>query len=261
MQCGGRIKMAKRGEQLNPAEPVEIEGKTIQDAIDKGLNQLGLKREEADIRILSEGTPGLFGLMGSRAAKISIRLKSAGGAPSSPFTAPKKVSEEIKHSINSHIAEIIKLMNISAQAPKITVESTETGFSANIDFQEAGDSSLLIGKGGKTLSSLGTIIQSVINNEFRGKIGDSPLPRISIDINQYRVQQEEKIKENVVRILETVRGTGKPFRMNPMTARLRRLVHITLQDNPEFESVSEGEGDLRRVVIQPRTEPLESNSK
>lgn len=245
---------------------IEIEGKTVQDAIENGLKQLGLKRDEVEIKILSEGAPGLFGLMGSKAAKISMwpKMKAEGGktiASQAQFSVSQKISDEIRKSLLQHMTEIISLMKISEKRPLIKVETSDAGFSIDINFQDSEDGSLLIGKGGRTLSALGTIIQSIINHEFKDKITNSPLPRISVDINQYRIRQEEKTKDNVARILDTVRKTGKPYRLNPMPAKMRRVVHISLKDNPEFESFSEGEGDMRRVVIKPRTSPLESENR
>jgi spoIIIJ-associated protein len=267
--------MTKNSEQHQRA--IEIEGKTVQDAIENGLKQLGLNKEDVEIKILNEGTPGLFGLMGSKAAKISIMpkpgragagfsqspesIRGAEPAPARPFTAPQKVSEEINKLLYKHVSEIVKLMNISEKQPSIKTEQTNEGFTVEIDFQDPVDGSLLIGKGGKTLSSFGTVIQSMINHAFREKVEDSPLPRISIDVNNYRIKQEEKVKDNLARILDTVRRTGKPYSMNPMPARMRRLVHIALRDNPEFESYSEGDGDNRNVIIKPRESSIESRSR
>ncbi|MEW6040472.1 MAG: R3H domain-containing nucleic acid-binding protein, partial [Elusimicrobiota bacterium] len=128
------------------------------------------------------------------------------------------------------------------------------------NFQDPTDGSLLIGRGGRSLFSLEIILQSIINHEFRGKIESPPFPRIMADVNQYRMRQEEKIKNTIARTMELVRKTGKPQQLEPMPARMRRMVHIYLKENPEFETHSEGIGDMRRVVIKLRSS-VESRGK
>lgn len=223
---------------------IEVEGKTVEDAIQKGLEILGLPREKVEIKILDEGTSGLFGLMGSKSAKVRLQ----------PKQSIKKIefNSDMGKFLKKCIVDLIGLMGLKRQKYEIEVKQEQDVVQVNLSFPEEKTGSLLIGKNGKTLQALNTVVQSIFNHKY--KDSQNKPPRISIDINNYNLRQEQKIKDIVNRAIKIVSKTKKPYTLQPMNPRMRRFVHLILKDSKEFQTVSEGEGANRRVVIKPKSD-------
>ena len=108
-------------------------------------------------------------------------------------------------------------------------------------------SELLIGKDGERLDDLQYLVNRVLRKHF------PKAPRVRIDCEHYRAIQEDKLAAEVNAAAEGVRATGKPFKMRPLNAYYRRLVHNVLVDDTAVESVSPGgEERLKRIIIRPR---------
>ncbi|MGC6426364.1 MAG: protein jag [Akkermansiaceae bacterium] len=95
------------------------------------------------------------------------------------------------------------------------------------------DQAILIGKGGDRLDD----IQYLVNRILRGSQQNAP--RIRVDCDGYRAQQEERVKDKARKLAEKVKDTGEELWMYPMNSYHRRLVHNALVDDPEIESISE----------------------
>ncbi len=106
---------------------------------------------------------------------------------------------------------------------------------------------LLIGKDGERLDDLQYLVNRVLKKHF------PKAPRVRIDCEHYRAIQEDKLNAEVRGAAEAVKASGKAFKMRPLNAYYRRLVHNVLVDDTEVESVSPG-GDerLKRIIIRPR---------
>jgi spoIIIJ-associated protein len=108
-------------------------------------------------------------------------------------------------------------------------------------------SELLIGKDGERLDDLQYLVNRVLRKHF------PKAPRVRIDCEHYRAIQEDKLSAEVKAAAEGVKASGKPFKMRPLNAYYRRLVHNVLVDDTEVESVSPGGEDrLKRIIIRPR---------
>jgi spoIIIJ-associated protein len=108
-------------------------------------------------------------------------------------------------------------------------------------------SELLIGKDGERLDDLQYLVNRVLKKHF------PKAPRVRIDCEHYRAILEDKLAAEVRGAAEAVKAGGKPFKMRPLNAYYRRLVHNALVDDTEVESISPG-GDerLKRIIIRPR---------
>jgi spoIIIJ-associated protein len=109
-------------------------------------------------------------------------------------------------------------------------------------------SALLIGKNGDRLDDL----QYLVNRIVRGK--DRDAPRVRVDCDGYRAQQEQRVANKALKLADKVKDTGRELWMNPMNSYHRRLVHNALVDDPEIETVSE-ETDRRnkKILIRPKS--------
>lgn len=128
----------------------------------------------------------------------------------------------------------------------IDVKDIKTSFSkdtVNIEIV-ADDSGFIIGKGGQTLDSLEYIAQIILNNTLNSKL------KINLDCESYRLKQSKRLHSMADKAIEYVKRTGKIYRFDPMSAKERKIIHLYLEDFPNIESFSEGEGLFRKVGVK-----------
>jgi spoIIIJ-associated protein len=104
---------------------------------------------------------------------------------------------------------------------------------------------ILIGKHGRTLDSLQFIINRMINKELKEPV------RMVLDVNHYKKRRAESLKKMAIRLGENAKRMGKEIAIGPFNAHDRRIIHITLQENPSLKTESLGEGEMKRIKIIP----------
>ena len=107
----------------------------------------------------------------------------------------------------------------------------------------AEDSGLLIGREGQTLAALQYLASRIVSRSVNAAV------RVQLDAGRYRQRQDEKLREIALALAERVRQTGRSFSTRPLSSYHRRIVHLTLQDAPDVQTRSTGDGPLKRVVI------------
>lgn len=105
----------------------------------------------------------------------------------------------------------------------------------------------LIGTHGDTLRSLQYLVSTTLKNK------QAELYRINIDIADYKAHRADRLVKNLMETFEKVMTDGEPQSLEPMNAADRRVVHQAMQDYPELETNSEGEGRDRHIVITKRS--------
>ncbi|MCL1972538.1 MAG: protein jag [Endomicrobia bacterium] len=214
---------------------IEITGKTAEEAIKKGLEKLGCAKEQAQIKVLDEGTAGLFGLMGAKPARVLIIADNTYCKPEAVDVNPKEACEKTE----KILSEIISKMGLGLK--KIKSEFNIDSVNAEI---EAEDSGFIIGKNGQTLDALEYIAQIIANNDLNSKI------KVNLDCENYRKKQNERLKVLADKAVEYVNRTEKIYRFEPMSPKERKIIHTYLKNNPKIETFSEGEGAMRKVGIK-----------
>ena len=111
----------------------------------------------------------------------------------------------------------------------------------SIDCDE--DSGLLIGREGQTLASLQYMISRIVSRGMNAAV------RVQLDAGEYRHRQDEKLREMALALAEKVRQTGRSYSTRPLSSYHRRIVHVCLQDAPDVQTRSTGDGPMKRVVI------------
>lgn len=212
---------------------VEVSAKSVEEAIAKGLAQLGVDREEAEIQVLSEGKRGLLG-WGGEEARILISVRKLG-------------EEEVGQMAKEALERLLALMGVQAQ-----VSMREGGEQAAerlpIVLDVTGDDlGILIGRRGGTLRALQYITRLIVSRKIRR------WANVVVDVERYKVRRERFLKQLAHRMAERVQLTHQPVALEPMPAHERRIVHLALSDNPAVTTQSVGEGDSRRVTIRPKT--------
>jgi spoIIIJ-associated protein len=121
---------------------------------------------------------------------------------------------------------------------------TENGIQLQV-FTAEGDA--LIGHNGETLEDLQFLLNRILQST------DRSAPRVQVDVGHWRAMRDDKLRQRVRQIAETVRLTGRPVKLEPMNSYDRRIVHNTLKDDPELMSFSPtDDARIKRITIQRR---------
>lgn len=228
---------------------IEVTGKTVNEAIEEGLKKLGIDKKSAEIKILDEGKSGLFGLMGFSPARIKISVKDSVSASSK---GDKKIDEisplpSVDYAVISKTAGKImqKILDLSGIVAKVSTDTSPRGIVLNIS---SDDSAILIGRQGQTIAALEYVMKLILSKqESRGV-------RVTLDIDGYLERRNEKIVNKAREIEERVKMKGEAVEIK-LPASERKIIHLTLQDSEFVETVSEGEGEDRKLIVRPKSRP------
>lgn len=240
---------------------VEIDGKTIDEAIEKACSDFGVSRDKLHIEILSEGTSGFLGLLGSKKAKIKASLMSLDMtidtllAPSKTIAKGKKHEESVTSASLDQAADksgetvalraktILEgiLAGMGINTP-VSVEETEDSILLNIQGDGGG---LLIGRRGQNLDAIQYIVNKAANRSANGR------KMIIIDTEAYRKRREESLIALAEKLGEKVKKTKKAITVSHMNAHDRRIIHMALQNDESLTTKSRGEGEYRKILIIP----------
>lgn len=225
------------------------EGKTTQDAIEKGLRELGASKNQVEIKAIEEKKKSFFNILDPHIVKVQITLKD----DEKNFKREEKIAKKdgFKKEVVVDKALIEKAKRniqdfLQAFLPKL---SNKIEYNISIEDDtinvviEGEDASSLIGYRGEALNSMQTIISNIANKQIEGKI------RVILDIGNYKDLRKKTLEELAAKIEKTVLRTGKQVTLEPMTAYERKIIHTKLQDSKYVRTYSIGEDDRRRVVI------------
>ena len=221
---------------------LEISAKTVEEAIHRALEQLGVGREEVEVTVLKEGRAGILGL-GAEEAKIRVRL----------LVPMSEKQNDIAEAAKGVLEALLTRMGVAASiVPQAKPSVEEEGSTAPITFDIKGDDlGILIGRRGQTLSCLQYIVRLIVAQQTKAWMP------IVIDVEGYRRRRYEALQALAWRMAEQVKSRQAPVNLEPMSAYERRIVHITLADHPDVTTQSSGVGEARRVVILPKEPPQE----
>ena len=195
------------------------EGKNGDELLNKALKEMNASLDEVFYDINEVASGGLFK---SKKYVLVIALK-------------KDVVEYIKN----YLKEVTSLMELNCQ---FEVQRRENHIKINMI---SDNSSILIGKNGRTLSSLQDLLKQSINNKLNTKIN------IIIDANDYKEKKQKNIERLAIKLGKEVRKTKVEVKMDCMNSYERRLVHNVLTNFKGVTTQSEGEEPNRCVVIKP----------
>jgi len=108
------------------------------------------------------------------------------------------------------------------------------------------DLGMLIGRRGEHLAQLQYLVNLLANRRL------ATWTRVVLDIEGYRSRREESLIGLADRVARQVARSRRPIALEPMPPNERRIIHLTLRPHPEVTTESSGEGNLRRVTVQPR---------
>ncbi|MFC1934287.1 RNA-binding cell elongation regulator Jag/EloR [Chloroflexota bacterium] len=220
-------------------ESLEISAKTVEEAIQLALEQLGVSREEVEVTVVREGKPG--GIMGLGAEDALVRVE--------PLTSTPKKGNDIAEVAKGVLEKLLTLMGVTGSTVSQTQPFVEAGqeAGASVAFDiKGGDPGILIGRRGKTLFCLQHIVRLLVGHQTKTWVP------VVIDVEGYKQHRYQALQVLARRMAEQVKAKEEPFTLEPMSAFERRIVHLTLADHPDVITQSIGQGESRKVVILPK---------
>lgn len=206
---------------MNTIDDGIFTGKTVEEAVEKGLTAKGLTKEQADIEVLDEGKKGFLGI-GSTSARVRITKKKTDGERAADFI--------------DGLLEILNIKgvcDIKADDDRIEIEIQTT------------NSHAVIGRHGEILDAIQCIGGAVAN------IGRDEYKKVVVDCENYRAQREETLKALALKLAKKAVEKGKKVTLEPMNPYERRIIHSALADSTEVKTASDGREPNRYVVIIP----------
>jgi spoIIIJ-associated protein len=205
----------------------EGRGRTLDEAVDSALIELGESRRNVDVKILSETSD-------ETVVEVSVIDPTGSTAPAA---APANGKADVARVL---VEGLLKHMGVRAQ---VTVRAGSDPITLDVSGRDLG---ALIGWRGETLRAL----QSV-TNVMVGKHLDEG-ERIIVDVERYRQRREHTVREIALRAARQVKMTGDAITLDAMQPFERRAIHLALEGDPDVMSGSIGEEPERRVVVGPR---------
>lgn len=246
------------------AESVEVGARSVDEAIEIALKELGLKRHQVSIEILTAGKAGLFGLGGEQARVRVTALEEGTARPMAQEYEEEELPPELRgeeaqveladldspevQAAADYLRELIRLLDIDAE---VTVREPETpadglGRASAVLDVEGQDLGLLIGRRGATLAALQYMVNVILTRKMDSKV------LVTVDVEHYHRRREETLQNLARRMAARVRQSRRPVTLEPMPANERRIIHLALAGDSAVTTGSVGEGEERKIVIRPK---------
>ena len=200
---------------------IEKTGKTVDEAVQAALSELGLELGDVEIEIVEEETKGLLGL-GRKEAKVRVYFST---------------EDDPKETIKFFLEDVLSQMNL---APDVFVSEEDGFYKAEIS---CSDSGLIIGRKGEVLQALQFITSQVVSRAYDTHI------RVIIDTENYRERHKAYLEELARKTADKVVKAKRDFMLDPMSSYDRRIIHTCLQNRENISTYSIGDEPYRKIVI------------
>ncbi len=200
---------------------VEGRGKTIEEAINHGLQQLGVTQDQVETEVIQVPESGVFGIFGKKEAIVEVRLQD---------TVAKRAEE--------FLGEMLEAMEIPC-----VIETRQEDNTLFIEIK-GDDMGILIGRRGQTLDSLQYLVSLVVNRNGGHYI------RVILDTENYRDKRQKTLEALADKMASKAVRYGRKMSLEPMNPSERRIIHARLQKDDRVFTFSEGDEPYRHVVIQ-----------
>lgn len=207
---------------------LEVSAKTVDEAIQMALEQLGVDEDQVEVVVLRKGRSGVLGV-GAEEARIKVKL-----------LAQPKEKDDVAKVAKEALETLINSMGIAAD---VSVTQASTGeLPVTLDI-EGDDLGILIGRRGQTLASLQYVVRLIVTEKLKMWVP------INVDVAGYKKRRYESLRSLALRLAEQVKRSRRLISLEPMPADERRIIHLALADDPDVATQSMGEGETRKVAI------------
>jgi len=242
---------------MSPLRGEEFTGRTVEEAIERGLRQLGRKRTDVDIEVLEKGKPANVLGMGGEDARVLLSYQEDAVAEPEPTVdeaeIPRRPTPDRERGGDDDEAPPAFAEDLAMGATILRELLTRMGIEAEVTFGEGSredglevtgnDLGALIGRGGENLIALQQIVSAITSKRVARSV------HVAVDIEGYRRRREDQLREMARRVAARVKATGSAVTLEPMLAYERRIVHLVVQESGGVRTESVGIEPNRRVVI------------
>ena len=251
----------------------EFQEKNVKKAVAKACHELKIDAAKLDYKIISHGSSGIFGLVGSRKAKIQVNV---------PITKQDEIPDEIPplkkpevdlsttekkdypdpipqedNDSDSGAPEQISLTEaaeygqsflqhvVDAITSDTIIIRTENNKKISYDVT-GGNSAILIGKHGQTLEALQFLTERAVNRKKNQRV------QVDVDVAGYQAKRRGNLVDQAKRMADKANHSGRPVTIGPMSPQDRRVIHMTLKSDPRVRTQSTGQGVIRKLTIYPK---------
>jgi spoIIIJ-associated protein len=236
-------------------ESIEVSAKTVEEAITRGLNELGLDRDRVDVEVISHGRSGVLGF-GAEDARVRITPLPVKASRKAELPeededmppSPSMIAEDVAELAKDLLQGLLDRMQVRAHVKvRVGADLVEEGEEAALILDVTGnDLGILIGRRGETLRALQYMLRLMLSREL------GRWEPVIVDVEAYRVRRRRLLRQLATRMAERVAYSRQRVVLESMPAYERRIIHIALRDHPQVTTMSIGEGDRRKVTIVPR---------
>lgn len=217
------------------------EGKTTNEAIEKGLKELKVSKNEVEIKVLeNKDKRSFFSILAPRIVKVELTLKEdekATVTEKKEIILSEKDFETAKNNVKLFLDEFFKSLKEDSE---YDIKQEDNRLLIEIKGENLG---FLIGYRGETLYDLQNILSSIANKNVDNRVS------VILDIENYRQKREKTLHDLALKVASTVIKTRKSVTLEPMKPYERKIIHSALQENNKVTTKSIGKEPRRRVVI------------
>lgn len=246
------------------AKTIIAEGRTSTEAIEKGLNELGVSKDRVDIKVLdSDDKRSFFSILAPRVVKVEMTLKEGVEPKKENYKSEKHdykheeqhYEEENKPYVKKEKVHLkpeeleVATKNLKTFLDEFVTKVADMNYNIHSDEEyiyvemNGEDAGTFIGYRGETLNAMQTILTSIANKHLETKA------HIILNIAGYREKRQKALEELADKLSKTVIRTGKQVTLEPMSAYERKIIHNRLQASDAVKTFSVGEEPYRKVVI------------
>ncbi len=225
-----------------------FEGKTTNEAIEKGLKELRVSKNDVEIKVIKdEEKRSFFDILAPRVVKVEMKLKEKQEETKREDVPEKKneeikISEEVLQCATTKVTEFLDkfLYQVIGEKIEYVCNINENVIGIIIEDKRA---DFLIGYRGETLNAVQIILTTIAVKNNNERI------RVELDVLGYREKRKKALEELAEKIAKSVIKSRKSITLEPMTPYERKIIHAKLQNNAKVKTASIGEGMHRKVVV------------
>ena len=203
---------------------IEVEAKTVDEAINQACEQLGKSQDQVDVEVLSGSSNKLFGIIGGNKVRIKATAKDQ------PVDNLAQKAQEVLENI------------LERFGTETSVETEEDSESITLKIKGDG-SGILIGRKGQTLDAFQYVVNKIVHRM------PDVTKQVIVDTEGYRQRRKESLIDLAKRLSEQAKTKGRPVSTSPLNPFERRIIHLAIQDDEELTTQSKGDGIYRSVFI------------
>ena len=222
-----------------------FEGKTTNEAIEKGLKELKVSRDKVDIKVLEEDKRSFFSILAPRVVKVEMTVKEVKQQEKRPVHKEREkvvINEAEKEKSVEIVQNFVKefLGTLPQKEIEYEIKVVDEYIEVSINGKNIGH---LIGYRGETLNAIQTLFNSILRNKMKTSM------KVVLDICGYKKERQKTLEELAKRVANTVIRTGKSVTLDPMRPYERKIIHSKLQENSKIRTHSVGEEPHRKIVV------------